>query len=79
MSDETYIAWCSSCDTEEELCNEEWCCTTCGTELIVLVDRRSFDLLNQVLANWAGGKITLEELKAQVGLVSPDPAEGGTP
>ena len=53
MSEETYIAWCYYCDSEEEFSDGERCCVTCGTDLVVLADRYSLELMDEVYANWA--------------------------
>lgn len=61
MSEETKVAWCYYCDSEEEFSDGERCCVTCGTDLVVLADRYSLELMEEVYANWAGELAT--ELK----------------
>lgn len=42
------VAWCRDCG-EVDKCDEDRCCLSCGTDLIVFADRYSFELMLEAL------------------------------
>lgn len=45
------LAVCVECEAEVSRCDEDRCCSTCGTDLIVVADRHSADMLLDAVAN----------------------------
>lgn len=39
------VAVCTTCCTDTSLCDEDRCCLACGTDLIVVADKHSAELL----------------------------------
>jgi len=65
------VAWCPTCKAETDRADEDRCCLTCGTDLVILADRHSAELLAELLEDSAAVK-ALDEIAALSGCATWD-------